>query len=285
MKPATAHSSASKHAPDSVANSVGENRIGEPDLPGLHWPWRKIFFLVLLALLIHVALICFFGTIKQIIPRTVTRVPRLQLVGDANPFIALNNPALFALPNPRDFSSAIWLRVPVVVSPSFRWDESPQWLSLAPVNPAAAFQQFLQSNVVAQIQLMAKPPPAMPPPSVSLGAALPSGSTFKIVGSLARRMVLNPAALPSLPYDNVIPPSKVQVLVDTTGHVISAILLPLTDSMEAVERYDAADQAALGVARGLHFTPAKQLAFGEIIFHWHTIPALQTPPPVHKNST
>jgi len=267
MKPATAQASGS------AANTGGGNRFSEPDLPGLGWPWRKIFFLILLAMVVHVTLIYFFGTRKQYTPRPVTKVPRLQLVGDANPFIALNDPALFALPNPRDFSSAIWLRVPVVVSPSFRWDESPQWLPLATGNPAAAFRQFLQPNADAQIRLMAQPLPEMPAPSTSLGTALPQSSTFKILGSLARRRLLNPAALPSLPYDNVIPPSKVQVLVDTTGNVISAILLPLADNMEAADRYDAADQEALEIARGLRFIPAKQLAFGEIIFQWHTIPA------------
>ena len=285
--PESANENALLKVPESAANSGGESQFPESNPPRLSWPWRKIFFLVFLAAAIHVALICFFGTKKQIPSRPIGKVPRLQLAGNANPFIELNNPALFALPNPRDFSSVVWLRIPVVVPPSFRWDESPQWLPLATGNPGAGFQPFLQSNTLSQIQLLANPP-EMPAPSVALGTELPESSAFKIFGSLARRVLLNPATLPSLAYNNVIPPSKIQVLVDTTGNVISAILLPLTDRIalpltdntEAADRYDLADQQALKVARGLRFTPASQLMFGEIVFRWHTVPT-----PANNNTT
>ena len=59
---------------------------------------------ILLAMLAHVALIGFFGTRSQITPRMASRVLRLQLAGDRDPLIALGDPTLFALPNPRDFT-------------------------------------------------------------------------------------------------------------------------------------------------------------------------------------
>lgn len=268
MKNASAHSPVLENA----VTPSDENRFAAPDPANLNWPWRKIFFLVVLAVVAHVALIKFFGTHKQIVPRPVANVPHLQLANEADQFIALANPTLFALPNPRDFASVIWLKVPAVTPPSFRWNEPPQWLPLDTGNPGAAFQQFLPSPGVPEIQLNVKPPPELSVPSVSLGGALPQSSTLKIIGELAQRVLLNPVVLPSLPYNNVIPPSKIQVLVSPTGTVISAILLPLTDSLEAVERCDPADQRALELARRLRFAPARQLAFGEIIFQWHTVP-------------
>jgi hypothetical protein len=262
-------------APENTENAgkaPGESPPAEPGLLNVSWTWRKMFFIVVLALIIHVGLIGFFGTKKQIVPREVSKVPHLQLASDADEFIALANPTLFALPNPRDFASVIWLRVPAVTPPSFRWTEPPQWLPLDTKNPDLAFPQFMPTKAAPEIQLDVKPPPEVSAQSPALGSALPQSSTLKILGDLAHRVRPDPVALPSLPDNNVIPPSKIQVLVDTTGNVISAILLPLTDGVEAEDQYAPADQKALQIARGLHFTPAKRLMFGEIILNWHTVP-------------
>ena len=280
MKSAVAHTPIPAPAPGNspilgkAANSGGEGPSADPNPPNINWPWRKIFFLIVLAVIVHVALICFFGTKKQIVPRPVSKVPRLQLAGDHDEFIALENPTLLALPNPRDFSSPVWLKIPVVTSPSFRWTELPKWLPLDTANPGATFQQFLPATTVPEIQLDVKPAPELTVPHISLGDALPPDSTLKIIGKLAHRALLSPVALPSLSYNNVIPPSEVQVLVDKSGHVISAILLPLTDGMEILERYDLADPRALDIATHLRFAPGQQLTFGEIIFKWHTVPVL-----------
>ena len=271
MKSAAANTPRPATVLGKTPNSAGESPSADPNPPNITWPWRKIFFLTVLAVIVHVALICFFGTKKQIVPRPVSKVPRLQLAGDHDEFIALENPTLFALPNPRDFSSPVWLKIPLVTSPSFRWTEPPKWLPLDTANPGATFQQFLTATTVPEIQLDVKPAPELTVQHISMGTALPQDSTLKIIGGLA---LLNPVALPSLPYNNVIPPSEIQVLVDTSGHVISAILLPMTDSMEILERYDLADQRALDIATHLRFAPAPQLTFGEIIFKWHTVPVL-----------
>jgi hypothetical protein len=245
---------------------------GTPPAPNIRWTWRKIMLLIVLALVVHIALIFFFGTKKQIVPRQVTKVPRLQLAGDADPLVALVNPALFALPNSKDFGSAIWLGFPRVTPPSFRWNEQPQWLPLDTEILGATFQQSAQTNVVTEIQLEVKPPPEVSATPRSIGSAMPESSTLKILGNLAQRFLPGPDRLPSLPFTSVIPPSKIQVLVDTAGNVVSAVLLPLTDGVEAGERCDPADQRALEIARQLRFTTARQLTLGEIIFKWHTVP-------------
>lgn len=257
---------------ENASAPAGEIRFAEPMLPQIKWSWSKIFFLVILTVVIHVTLICFFGTKKQIVPRRVENVPHLQLANDQDQFIALANPTLFALPNPRDFSSAIWLKVPFVTTPSFRWTNSPQWLALDAGNPGAVFQQLQQAAPALQIQLKVKPPAVFPALDVSTGTAMPQTSTLNILGGLAMRLQDNGVSLPSLAYNGVIPPSKIQVLVDTTGTVVSAILLPLIDTTEAADRWDPADQRALEIARRLRFAPAGQMTFGDIIFRWHTVP-------------
>jgi hypothetical protein len=245
--------------------------------PHGQWRWKTMLLLILLAVLAHVALIVSFGTRSQIAPRIVSRVPRLQLAGDHDPMIELDDPTLFALSNPRDFASAIWLRIWPVAPPLFGWSEPPRWLSLDKENPAATFEQFLPQPPHPSMPSEVKPPPPMTMQPAAIGTSLPSGSSLAILGSLAGRGLTTSLALPSLPYDDVIPPSRIQVLVDQSGRILSAILLPSTDSTEAIQRCDAADQRALGIAKQLRFNPARRLDLGEILFSWHTLP-------VHSNN-
>jgi hypothetical protein len=63
--------------------------------------------------------------------------------------------------------------------------------------------------------------------------------------------------------------------------VISAILLPSDNSLEASSHYDAADQRALELARTARFAPAPRLTIGQLIFTWHTVP----PPPAGESGT
>jgi hypothetical protein len=263
-----------------MKNSAAESPAQEcqNSTPKNQWRWKTTLLLILLAVLAHVALIGFFGTRSEIAPRVVSRVPRLQLAGDYDPLIALGDPTLFALPNPRDFASAIWLRIPAVKSPFFGWSEPPRWLSLDEENPAATFEQLLTEPPHPSMPSEVKPPLPMTMLPAAIGASLPSGSSLTILGSLAGRGLTTSLALPSLPYDDVIPPSRIQVLVDQSGRIVSAILLPSTDSTEAIQRCDAADQRALGIVKQLRFNPARRLDLGEILFSWHTVP-------VHLNNS
>jgi hypothetical protein len=243
--------------------------------------WTRTRWLAFIALIFaaHVAFIFAFGEKKQIIPRAVTNVPVLKLADNSGELLALNDPTLFALPNPKDFASAVWLKTPDVKQPSFRFTESPRWLPLAAENSGAVFQQFMQTNSLASHTLDFKPTPELSAPSLSIEPALAQNSTMQIEGGLAQRRLVNEINLPSLPYNDVIAPSVVQVLVDAAGNVVSAVLLPSENSLEAAGHYDAADQRALELARRLRFSPAAQLTFGEIIFNWHTVPTTATNEP------
>jgi hypothetical protein len=70
----------------------------------------------------------------------------------------------------------------------------------------------------------------------------------------------------------VIAPSKIQVLVDAAGNVVSTVLLPPDNGYAAADYYAAADQRALELARALRFAPSTNLTLGRVIFNWHIVP-------------
>ena len=109
--------------------------------------------------------------------------------------------------------------------------------------------------------------------------ALPQRTTLEIAGALAARKLLSAPALPALPLNDIIAPSTVQVLVDKSGNVFSAVLLPLENSIEAAGRGGLGDTNAVAIARSLRFAPATQPALGEIIFRWQTTPLTTTNAP------
>ncbi len=243
--------------------------------------WSRQRWLTLVALIFaaHIALIFLFGEKKQAASRAVMNVPTLKLANESDELLALNDPALFALPNPKDFASAVWLKMPDVTQPSFRWTEPPRWLPLAAENLGATFQQFMQTNYFPAYQLHFKPQPELSEPVLPVEPALAQNSTLQIEGALTQRRLLNQINLPSLPDNDVVAPSKVQVLVDAAGNVVSAVLLPSENSLEAASHYDVADQHALEIARSMRFAPAPRLTFGKLIFNWHTVPLATTNSP------
>jgi hypothetical protein len=241
-------------------------------LPGKGFSGQKFLFLITLAFAVHLTLIFAFGSKKPPAVRPVENVPHLQLADDADDLVALDNPALFALPNPRDFSSAIWLKTPDVPPPTFRYTEDLRYLAPDVKNLGALFKNFMQTNPPGAFQFHARPNPQWASPVLSGEPALPVNSTLQIRGELAQRPLLRQPVLPSLPFNDIIAPSPVQVLVDPSGNVVSAVLLPSDNPLEALGRADIGDTNALAFALGLRFAPAAEPAFGEVIFNWHIIP-------------
>ena len=194
--------------------------------PGEGWTRNKFIFLVTFVLALHVALIFIFGTKKQIVPRAVTKVPHLRLADTANELIALRDPTLFARPNAHDFVTAFWQCPPAIRQPLFNWTEAPRFLPPVPEQFGAAFRAFMRASQPAEFALNFKPEPKLTAPVVAFDDAMPQATTMQISGELAQRRRLNQIELPSLPWNDVIAPSKVQVLVDTAGNVASTVLLP-----------------------------------------------------------
>jgi hypothetical protein len=246
---------------------------------GKGWPLSRWLMLIALVCAAHVALLYMFGARKQIVSRTATDVPTLKLAGSSDELLTLNDPTLFALPHPGDFVTAIWSQAPVVKPPSFRWTEAPHWMPLSADELMTVFNRFMQTNQFASFAFQLKPPVKLSTPAQPIEPALAQVTTMRIEGDLTQRRLLTPMHLPSWPYADVIAPSKVQVLVDEAGDVVSAIVLPSDNSLEALSHYDAADQRALELARAARFAPAPRLTIGQMIFTWHTVPPPATNSP------
>jgi hypothetical protein len=240
---------------------------------------KKFLLLVALAIAAHLALVFLFGAKKPIAPRPATNVPQLQFANSADELMELDNPALFALPNAHDFSSAVWQKNPDITQPSFRYHEEPRWLPLATGNLGATFAQFMATNRFGNFVLDFKPAPTFAAPAVDMTAGLPQSSTLHIFGALAKRKLVASPALPSLPLNDIIAPSKVQLLVNQIGNVVSAVLLPSENAAEAASRVEIADTNAVALALKLKFSPAPEITPGEIVFHWHTLPLITTNSP------
>lgn len=242
------------------------------EMPAEKWTRTRWLALIALIFAAHIGLIFLSGGKKQIAPRAVKNVPVLKLAGNADELLALDDPTLFVLPHQRDFGSAVWLKKYASPPPDFRYAEPPQPLPLSAEKLGATFQQFMRTNFFA-----GQPPDFKPAPKFG-GSILPvepapaQNSTLQIEGGLAQRRLLNETGLPSLPYNDVIAPSRVQALVDAAGNVVSTVRL-------ASSGYDAADQRALQVARSLRFASAPQITLGELTFNWRTVPMTATNTP------
>jgi hypothetical protein len=236
------------------------------------WPLSRWLLLIALVLAAHVALIFTFGTRKAVAPRAATNAPKLELVNGAGEWLTLNDPTLFALPNREGFAGSAWLEPPHLLPFQMPdWTEKPRWLELSNemANLGAVFSQFMRTNRFAAFQFDVKPPAQFTVPVVPLEPTFAQTSTLRVEGDLAKRPLLTSMELPSWPYADVIAPSKVQVLVNAAGEVVSAVLLPSNNPDEV---HDAdADQRALVLARAARFAPAPGLTVGQLIFDWRTV--------------
>ncbi|MGA3266661.1 MAG: hypothetical protein ABSE16_07555 [Verrucomicrobiota bacterium] len=256
----------------------------EPDRPSPRtWTRTRWLTLIVLVFALHVALLYAFGARKQITPRPVIHAPSLRMAEASDELLALDDPTLFALPHARDFAGG-GLQLRAVSPPQFGWTEPLRWLPLPTNELGAVFDRFMQTYRSPSTEFpdgfaaSLRPPAPTNAPELAVEPALPEESTLRITGELAQRLPTLPR-LPSLPYHDVIAPSRVQVLVDSSGQVVSAVLLPSDNAVEAAGRADVGDTNALNIARGLRFTPASGLAFGELVFRWHTVPEPATNAP------
>ena len=249
-----------------------------PKPQGGGWSRKRWLTLVTLVFAVQVALIFALGEKRFPSPRTVTNVPQLTLADSSSELIALDDPTLFALPHANDFASAVWGGITNVTQPSFRWMEpSGELLSPAGENLGEVFTRFMRTNQFAGQPLDFNPEPKLSEPILPLQPAFAGNSALSIEGELAQRKWLNPASLTNWPYADVIAPSRVQMLVDAAGDVVSAVLLPPDNPGET--HYDAADRSALEFARAARFSPSSRLTIGEFIFNWRTVapPATNSP--------
>jgi len=72
-------------------------------------------------------------------------------------------------------------------------------------------------------------------------------------------------------YPDVLLSSKVQVLVNPAGNVVSTVLLSSSGYATAEPHAVTPDQRALELARAMRFAPARDFTVGQLIFDWRTV--------------
>jgi len=241
------------------------------------WPLSRWLLLIVLVLAAHVVLIFTFGGRKPVTPRAITNVPEMALANSSNEWLMLNDPTLFALPHLAGFAGPMLRNQQIGQFHRQEWTEPPRWLQFSGGELGAIFRQFMQTNPFTTFQFELKPPSRFTVPLVPLEPKFAGTSTLHIEGDLTRRPLLTTMELPSWPYTDVIAPSRVQVLVNGTGEVVSAVLL-LSDNPGEVHDADA-DQRALELARAARFAPAPGLTVGRLIFDWCTVAPAATNAP------
>ncbi len=253
------------------------------------WPRRRWVLLIVLVFAAHVGLIAAFNDRTPIPARPETGVPQLRQVVGADEWLSLTDPTLFVLPHPQGFTGAAWREIPRLDLPVFAWTESPRWLDLPVEQLGQDFARFMGTNIFAGLQLEPNPPPPLSAPTPAPEPALPSRSTLRLEGDLAHLRLLNPPDLPTWPVADLIASSRVQVRVDASGGVLSAVLLPSENPLEGPSRYPDADTLAVRIARTSRFerlpllpsngapNPLAQVTWGRMIFEWQTVP----PPPTN----
>jgi TonB family protein len=238
--------------------------------PNTGWSFSRWIFFVALAVAAHLAFVFLFGTKKNPPVRPLANVPEFYLANAASELIALTDPTLFALPHWNDSSATTLREPPEIESPSFYWTEPPQFLAPPAASYGAVFHTFMATNQSGGTLLDFKPLAQITFPAVKIESVLPQNSTLEFSSELAQRRILKNLAVPTLAYNDVIAPSRVQILVGKDGNVASVVLLESSE-------YDDADQKALALARAVRFAPAAGLTLGEITFNWHTMPATNAP--------
>ncbi len=264
--------------------------MSEPE--PLTWPrsrWWGVFLLVMIA---QVGLIFSLSDRKPLSWRQADLTTTFHLVVDTPPgsaiaeWLKIEDPALFALPDPRTFSGLAWMTAPALQHQAVDWTEPPRWLTLSVNDLGWAFAEFVRTNVVGPRILADKPAPESDKVTVA-PLALHDRSSLRLEGDLASRELVASVKLPSIPHSEILTDTVVQVFVSPLGIPFSPVPLSSSGSAEvdrqALERVKSIRFKPL--ASGHSTAPRGDAAFtrGKIIFQWHTLEMPGTNAPAAKS--
>lgn len=174
------------------------------EAPVKKWTWTRWLTLIAMVLAVHVALIFMFSERKPPARAAVEKGMLLALAGESsNGWVELNNATLFGQPNPNGFAGVMWTALPPLPFHQQDWTEKPRWLgetdSLTVAELVMPFNRFVQTNYFAGIHLEFNLPPQLTVPTFVAESQFAPASSLRIEGELAKRQLLNPLQLPSLP--------------------------------------------------------------------------------------
>ena len=187
--------------------------------------------------------------------------------------LELQDPALFLLPHPHNFSGLAWMNTPGVPASSFFWSEEPKWLTLRDRELGSTFGLFLATNDFRPPSKFTLSEPALVLPEIAKQPGLPSSSTLRIEGPLSRRTLVTAPALRAWEHTDLLTNSVVQILIDAEGRPVSPGTLLVSSG------YPLADQFALEQVRMVRFNSLGENipvtlqndTWGTLVFEWTTL--------------
>ncbi len=242
-------------------------------------PWSAMRWIVTVTLVfgLHIGLFYALGSRKPIELRPVKNAPALTMSSSLSELQQLDDPTIFALPHPRGFASATWLRLPQIAFTPFRWTEPPRLLALPAQQLGETFLRFATTNIGPRLEIQSLPAAQFTTVEpIETFDTSPRESRMRITGALASRRLLNePATLQSWPSADPLTNTLVSVFVDARGNVFSPVVQRPGSGSKL------ADQLALKLASEAKFNKAQgqsnTLTKGLLIFEWQTIPKTNAP--------
>jgi hypothetical protein len=242
------------------------------------WSGRRWIAFSVIVFVVQLALIFWLSDRRPAEVRSANPSPDLRFAGeDSADLLALLDPTLFALPNPRSFSGKAWLQAPPILFRPLDWSEPAAWLPLQTHQLGAVFQRLIRTNTFGAPQLPEMPIPQSFPPDIAVTPLARDQSELQVAGGLTGRRLINPVTLGPWPHTDMLTNTVVQLVVDTLGVPRSATLL-VSSGLKS------ADSAAIEAAHGMRFEPLpevdssagrdplNQLQWGQLVFAWQTVP-------------
>lgn len=253
------------------------------------WTWRHWGYVIGGVLVLQTGLLLYLGQRDQVSPVRPTFRTAVHFVTDGwlseqlARLPGVTDPTLLALPAQSSFSGAAWMReAPLGYRPE-PWSEPARWLSLDGRALGGGFAQLVATNLLTPPTIADKPAlPMLRYEPTFPSDPLPTQSTLRIEGELASRPLFRPVELPAWAHYELLSNSVVQILVDAEGFTLSTEPLSGCGLPEA-------DRHALKLANAARFQPLPRaardatgrgpLAWGKLIFRWHTTPPAVTNAP------
>ncbi len=237
------------------------------------WSRGRWWGMVLTIAAVQVLLVFFLGERTPIVPRRAGLDSSFTLASNLSPgspigdLLAIADPTLFALPDPRNFSGRAWLLPRPLVQPSFTWTEPERWLTQSVAELGSTVDALGKKNRLRYRTFDEKPPPAVSRVDAP-AVPLPTRSTVRVEGSGNRAWVALPD-VPSVRHTDVLADTVVQAGIAPSGFTLSAIVLSGSGS-------ESADRLALDAVRSARFEPLAvhdpfALTWGVFTFRWHVI--------------
>ena len=203
----------------------------------------------------------------------------------------LDSPTLFAVPSLNGFSGGAWLQYQPPSTPESPVNDVPLWLEMQTNQIGRSLMEFSAQTQPPPLSVVERRIPWRD--NLTIESPRQFHSELQVQGPLAHRRLLSPASLPDWAHPDVLAESHVQVVVDSSGQVLSAVLVEaegrtLPAGGLPPNRLPEADRFALDFAQSARFeklpTAApttvlgeeQPLEWGRLVFQWQTIPAALT---------